>query len=761
MEQNIYDKYTFWKLISDYDIIIPIMQRDYAQGRVSENVTAIRAELLDSIYNSLLNENNINFDFIYGSLEKNTLLPLDGQQRLTTLFLLHWYLASKEGYIDESRVKLHKFSYRTRISSRDFCDMLVELEYIPREDELPSEFIIDQNSYFQSWNNDPTIAAMLVMLDAIHNRFFVVEKKLFPLLLDEENPIITFNYLPMENYALTDDLYIKMNARGKGLSDFENFKAKFIQHLKQNKFDYKYFENKIDKEWTDLFWDYRSAKDNTIDKQFMYVFTYFTEMLYLEFSDRREGDSPFSPDKIRKLIAFYDTEEKVNELYQLLDIWSNKFEVDECLDSLFSVEYCFGKVRLFDSDNNNLFEEIIKGTKLSNYNKVLLYSVMKRLIYYKEIDEIDDSLTDYTRVVRNLILKSRQFIKNNASYTSDFRFCRHGIPYIDFILDKLLSVHDIYNEIINIFDDRINGEALKTEKQTANAILNHPDLKNEIHHLEDLDIFKTCIHNILPSLIKYQRDKFTEQIIKIFSKQYYETTFRALLSVGDFGIYLGGKEFGVRYFYGDRGRWINILSASDDDIEPIINDFVGQFFDSEQESTIDKLNEIITNNDVYGIDDWKYYFIKYPSMIKQYEGVMETEKIVLLFEEEENGIFSVPHRLKGSTLQGYHICALYLEVMNRINDDLVEFNREKGREGLGEIVVGGRVEIKCTVNGPELYYIGSSSDDEDREVADKMIADNALEIYESKYSENMDYVERLELLCDSAIASYKEYEELL
>jgi hypothetical protein len=42
----------------------------------------------------------LNLDFIYGSMESHRpsdFLPLDGQQRLTTLFLLHWYMAWRDG----------------------------------------------------------------------------------------------------------------------------------------------------------------------------------------------------------------------------------------------------------------------------------------------------------------------------------------------------------------------------------------------------------------------------------------------------------------------------------------------------------------------------------------------------------------------------------------------------------------------------------------------------------------------------------------
>ena len=322
-------KYTFWMLINNYVIKIPIMQRDYAQGRKSENVTAIRNELLDTMYSALVDEKNMDFDFVYGTLKEGILFPLDGQQRLTTLYLLHWYIACKEGTIEGIRKVLHNFTYETRISSREFCEKLIDLNYVPEEGVRPSEYIKNQNMYFDIWDKDPTIRHMLVMLDSIHEKFFSVEKELFPLLTRDigDNPIISFNYLPMENYALTDDLYIKMNARGKNLSDFENFKAKFIQHMKKHGLPYEHFEASIDTNWTDLLWAYRSPVNNTIDEQFMFLFLFFTEMMYLEYSEQKDGNSPFKVTDIRGLISFYDNEEKVEELYELFDLWKDKAEV--------------------------------------------------------------------------------------------------------------------------------------------------------------------------------------------------------------------------------------------------------------------------------------------------------------------------------------------------------------------------------------------------------------------------------------------------
>lgn len=102
--------YTFIDLFTTNDeenklplqkIEIPIIQRDYAQGRQTDDVNRIRERFLTSLYDALTLDKQIKLDFVYGDINENgVLIPLDGQQRLTTLFLLHWYIARdnrKEG----------------------------------------------------------------------------------------------------------------------------------------------------------------------------------------------------------------------------------------------------------------------------------------------------------------------------------------------------------------------------------------------------------------------------------------------------------------------------------------------------------------------------------------------------------------------------------------------------------------------------------------------------------------------------------------
>src|SRR4051794_3996873 len=101
-------------------IEIPLIQRDYAQGREGSMVERIRTVFVNVLHRAVTGGEGVSLDFVYGDVENGTLRPLDGQQRLTTLFLLHWYLAIRAGRITEAH-GWKKFSYATRASARLFC----------------------------------------------------------------------------------------------------------------------------------------------------------------------------------------------------------------------------------------------------------------------------------------------------------------------------------------------------------------------------------------------------------------------------------------------------------------------------------------------------------------------------------------------------------------------------------------------------------------------------------------------------------------
>jgi len=287
----------FKQLLERHQVVqVPMIQRDFAQGRESES--EVRVDFLNALYGAfqLPPEDEtlpLNLDFIYGSVERGSetrFLPLDGQQRLTTLFLLHWYLALKDGSKDEFRKIFSsqdesRFTYSVRPSSSEFFNALVNYfpASPPNEKSSIIDLITDQSWYFRSWRLDPTIQSALTMLEAIHKRFRRSDAS-FSRLVSETSPVITFQLLDLENFGLSDDLYIKMNARGKPLTVFETFKARYEQALSlQFEDEYHIFENRsssvaqhfalqMDTRWADLFWIYRDKETHLFDDAVMNFF---------------------------------------------------------------------------------------------------------------------------------------------------------------------------------------------------------------------------------------------------------------------------------------------------------------------------------------------------------------------------------------------------------------------------------------------------------------------------------------------------------
>lgn len=271
---------SFLDLVEKYAIVIPVIQRDYAQGRETETVAEIRKNFVSDLISFLGDENKKSHDLdaIYGCVQNGQFVPLDGQQRLTTLFLLHLYVAGMNGdnsFLTLKDILRGHFSYMTRHSSTMFCEKLIDnnvsWEYRNNKGEkktLP-DVIRNQDWFYAVWQQDPTVAGMLVMLDSIDKGFrncerVSVESSYSRLFEDNESPQpITFLMLPLNGYSRKDDLYIKMNARGVHLTDFEAFKAKFVAFVgdvaPERK---KELMQNFDVVWVEYLWKYRGNSDN-------------------------------------------------------------------------------------------------------------------------------------------------------------------------------------------------------------------------------------------------------------------------------------------------------------------------------------------------------------------------------------------------------------------------------------------------------------------------------------------------------------------
>ncbi len=617
------EKMTFIKLLEKYTVVIPKIQRDYAQGRTDPHAAAVREKLLKDIKNTLSKKTHLDLNFVYGSIEKvkekdkdekTNFIPIDGQQRLTTLFLLHLYAFRN----DESKTDLlKKFTYKTRASSRKFIEYIVdnrgEFFKTNPENPIPSDLILDSSDYVESYNCDPTVKSMLQMLDDIYggsendDGFKNIEN------LDEllKGDYITFNFLEIDNLASADDLYIKLNARGKPLTNFENFKASLLGAIrglnKEQPCIPNDFESLFDSNWTDFFW--KEGKEKYEDD-------YFTLFKILFFNYN---------------LVNKQTPE-INDLLRAFDEGDKTAVKDVILSAYYLLKF------LCDKNNNgtDAYKLVMDALKNPNaINHLAFHTISVFLIKQKGNAA---TIKDWARVLRNLI--------NNNTIID---------RYDKKLTDAIKDINDFSNDpkhltdILNNMPKDLSGfdsEQLKEEQEKAKIIIwsrtNNSAFENAIYDAEKLEFFggqirvalypakdntQSCGYNLQNFNACWEKAKFLfndydcskdtlpdEELIR-----------RALLSIGDYTL-----EISV---------YKTLLSVHTDtnSVKSLKLLFSYVFIDSAEKEKIEKgkiaqtllsnlntsltkeraLEDIINKNkNNVKPTDWRYCFIEYPNLFK-------------------------------------------------------------------------------------------------------------------------------------------------
>lgn len=423
---------------SDYkEIRIPRIQRAYAQGRKNEK--DIRDNFLEDLFNSLKENDTLELNYVYGNTVKNNengpvlFELLDGQQRITTLFLLHWYIACREHKLDDNLITtLSKFRYETRHTSSDFCEYLCKYLYVPVEEETPSQTIRKQFKwYFKSFDLDSTIDAMLRMIDSIHSYY----NKCAGIKLFDALNRIQFYVLNLDDFGLSEELYIKMNARGLPLTPFENFKADLINYLKNSGLfnstvDYNghkmpYYlriASEIDGKWVGLFWDdddylnidkseYDENNEEYSVKYFRFFYRYFASTYILKYRIQIKGEE-MRKDPDYLFFHQQSEEQKLSMYYRfvrykdILEALSPKlvYSMEHVLNTLGDHYYKDIKPLLTpvwgDKDNWDFFSPV-KQSGFTLQRRIVFAAICEFIEAYKEFDV--ETFKKWMRVVWNIV----------------------------------------------------------------------------------------------------------------------------------------------------------------------------------------------------------------------------------------------------------------------------------------------------------------------------------------------------------------------
>lgn len=539
----------FLESFNNKTILIPLLQRDYVQGSKD---SAVISPFLDSLI-----EKECDLNYIYGYEEDGCFVPVDGQQRLTTLWLLHLYLFAKKHQLSKYNVRM---KFASREYAADFCDHIYKhLEnvlFIAREYKSLDEAIKDQNWFIRSWANNTSVSSMLGTLKLIHHKISDENiDEIWNKLVASSVPSITFAFLQMdESNGLDDDIYIKMNGRGRKLSAFENLKSWMDEKVSCLNFS-TIWRNAMDNDWTDLFWQNRNLSQKhpeEIDDELLF---FFNNLLILYHTQTGELTNKIADIRINDAYLFEELQEyfgiesetddkkiasgiidrlqKATHIpllwYDRLSLMTEEFFLFafNSLNRMVAISKCFNSTNLFIGENTN--EETTLTYQVSmcegSFNRT--FPLFFALLSFKGGKT---SLYDWMRTMRNLILNTD--------------ISRDSLPELmDTIELFSLSCSDvnIYEILQKDFDlsslkgfnkDQIKEEILKAR---------HTELYPQMIELENGRFFSGHI-NILFSLLSTESEREDENTWKSDAETYKSI----LLSLFD-----GNEDGGVATSFDD------------------------------------------------------------------------------------------------------------------------------------------------------------------------------------------------------------------
>lgn len=342
--------YSLYELLKKYKVCIPVIQRDYIQGLDEESIKSKRQRMIDDIIDGLQSKKGLSLNIVYGlhEDESSTFYPVDGQQRLTLLYLLHWYLAIRSlGSEFEQFCELKSFSYETRTYANEFFGFMRLKENKERwlqifegNDRRKVTFLeqIKMKAWFKSqWLTDTTVISSISVLDDLVTKIEVSKADEYYNQLKNDS-VIYFDFLSesdrdAENAAATN--YIRLNARGKQLDDFDNVKAilSMLENLlgKENKASEK-FVYQYDQKYIDIFYKECSEEKNLEQKT--KEINDMTLRLLINTYTLLRCMKPEKEDENSPLITCSDESARYHAYYSIIYAESKKDEISE-----FWVEY--------------------------------------------------------------------------------------------------------------------------------------------------------------------------------------------------------------------------------------------------------------------------------------------------------------------------------------------------------------------------------------------------------------------------------------
>lgn len=490
-------------LLPHYTIYIPDMQRDYCWGttkadKADKHGNSLFKNFLDTL---VQNKTDFTMGLFYGYIEDDRIYLCDGQQRITSLYLILLY-AYKLGRVDERFLiynNMPRLQYAVRDSSLFFLNDLVEhIKNIKTIGDIKKE-----DWYFDEYNNDDTIQNIIASLKTLEN-----EDK------NENNRInnnefisyilkkINFIFIDMEKRENGEETYVLLNTTGEPLTAVENLKPYLV------------FDDDADK-WEEMehfFWIKNNQNYEMAEKGFMeflrwvVILTCYEKstnilkekgVLYNFFTKKEEP-------AIKVIKEYFDIifNEEITPLLDVMGIklkFNGEYLEDKKIYSLFAAIY--GNINNIPKDSYfyQIFKNIINRENKGGIEKITSKSVVEFLINHESKDILET-------------LEKDSFLKNDVE---------------EHLKLALYNGLNNKNELLNLFETIYSFERKDKGKQfkilkyralllieaTVYEIIPYENIDDKFKFLKDTIINNTNIFmEIFKDNIKIFKSEIVEKI---------------------------------------------------------------------------------------------------------------------------------------------------------------------------------------------------------------------------------------------------------
>ena len=326
----------------DTKVIIPDLQRDFCWGDKavvdvkSKKTRELVTDFVKNIIDLFENESNtiLTMGLVYGYEQPHNHIQIcDGQQRLTTLFLLLGVINTKAGgcfddYLISNEERNDDFEphlqYAIRESTLYFLSDLARNVFISQNTSITD--IKASNWYFNEYDFDASIQSMVSALQRIDD----VLKENDHIDFVDFGKFVLNNlkvlYYDMENRSRGEETYVVINTTGEPLSSTENIKPILLGKPSLSEQEIETYSDQWEEreEW---FWQNR-GKDNTADNGLNEFFIWYWQIGLMQEKAWKDGN-PVSLNP-RELFVSAPTKitENANEIKLSLDNYKKFCSLD-------------------------------------------------------------------------------------------------------------------------------------------------------------------------------------------------------------------------------------------------------------------------------------------------------------------------------------------------------------------------------------------------------------------------------------------------